>query len=810
MDNEEVRRESDQMCAWLQDESLPPETTPHDSQSEHLALVLAQEDHSMMGLSSPTEQVAYLLGEKTTLQENLKAAERQMERQGLTANFWEALQREYGNQIIGEELRQQTEDMLKNIDDMTKAYYEEVSQERNERQRLERDLEEVSGKLLMAQQEIQRLTKELDAAKDNLHPSEPELQKTMQELDNMMKTLEELKVSDAIKLHQAKEQNAVLDAENSVLMERVCTLESEKKTLLDQLAVGDAGQDVVADESISGEPLNNLWILSASEMDQEKELEIPYFIEECCSTKQAVSKSEMPDPCTAHPESWLNSVEIHWDKRLDQQTCLQQELNQLQTKLGDAGQLVSQNQLDVNKLSLGFTNLQSEVSEFHARIKLQELELSRKLEEAKQMKQDLKRTRDDNSYHLTCLNQKLKKLQTELSEEQQLASKNQKILEAQVNEAQARIESQDVELSQKAEEVMQMKQDLQRAQSLLTSAERGIQNEQEKSLELKRHITVLEQDNFKLREQLKQVQANLAQLEQSVNIQAAELEHNQRKISDLQLELERNSTNCGATVDLRITAADKKVSDMQHQLKSVQQQLRVEEARVGESICMEEDITHLSDVLSAMREQKHQEDMVRKLLQQRKKELQQQTELITERQESRNSQNSINRLQGELEDSQQECDRLHEELQQVLLQLDTNARKKYRAKQFLLKAMAQRDQTIQNLENDLLLALVLSEKEKERVNAVMEVNDKLLQEKRELLCKISKAEEIASKSLIKTATAHHRISLLEVENRQLQDTILKLSDQVSSLKSSSRLENLKKVLCSVSDLQRLTEGAYKT
>lgn len=47
------------------------------------------------------------------------------------------------------------------------ALSEEISQERNERQRLERDLDEASRRLAMAHQDIRRLTNELDAAKNN-------------------------------------------------------------------------------------------------------------------------------------------------------------------------------------------------------------------------------------------------------------------------------------------------------------------------------------------------------------------------------------------------------------------------------------------------------------------------------------------------------------------------------------------------------------------------------------------------------------------------------------------------------------------
>lgn len=61
-----------------------------ESQSKELAEMLAQEDLGEMGLSSPSEQVAYLLVERATLLERLEAAERRLESQSITGNFREA------------------------------------------------------------------------------------------------------------------------------------------------------------------------------------------------------------------------------------------------------------------------------------------------------------------------------------------------------------------------------------------------------------------------------------------------------------------------------------------------------------------------------------------------------------------------------------------------------------------------------------------------------------------------------------------------------------------------------------------------
>lgn len=47
-----------------------------------------------------------------------------------------------------------------------------------------------------------------------------------------------------------------------------------------------------------------------------------------------------------------------------------------------------------------------------------------------------------------------------------------------------------------------MKQDLQRAQSLFTSAERELRYEKEKSMDIKRHNTLLDQEKLKVGTQL--------------------------------------------------------------------------------------------------------------------------------------------------------------------------------------------------------------------------------------------------------------------------------------------------------------------
>ncbi|XP_044206572.1 coiled-coil domain-containing protein 30 isoform X2 [Thunnus albacares] len=1041
-----------------------------ESQSKELAEMLAQEDLGEMGLSSPSEQVAYLLVERATLLERLESAERRLDSQSLPDNLREVhLQgssQSPWKKLFGLRRSGQSKHNI------TPAHSEEISLERNERQRLERDLEEASSRLAMAHQDIRRLNNELDVAKNNnFDPSGSELQGTVHEVENLRKEVDKLKHCDMMKLQRAKEQNDRLDAENGALRERVRLLESEKNNLRDQLARNDTDQDVAAkedpkDKSINSDPQSHLSGLSATEKDlihkrcraamedrlvQVKELERQLLrlrkeqeeleerneeLESLLGETQNASKEERHrhegeleglhrrikslegelkkqdtqekllkngEEVKAN-ESYLQlhlrdssqerlallearlTEEKDWRKQLEvdlsaAQAALKKdkealqigerelkklrlEVNSLQTECQQGKTLIKslnqvkgekaileekvaqmerahrrlqseaehykdsnqtqedlrENRLQVDQLQEQADRLTMELSSLqtaHNRLRdemvserLQTAELQAKLSNSLQEKlaaegererlelevQRLKgqiqwhqeqlsltkealsnnqkselltthiecrlspveRTKDECLDQLSCLKQELNHLQTKLGEERQLASQHQLALQAQINEAQARIKSQDLVMSQKSEEAKQMKQDLQRAQSLFTSAERELRYEKEKNMDLKRHNTLLDQEKLKLCAELKQVQTKLVQLEQSIHTQAADSERQQQRIRELELELARNSTNRTTTTSLqedlqaeraRLIAADKKVLELQQQLKSAQHQLRMEEARAGESSRLERDSRDLSDTLSALRAQQQEEHITRKLIEQREEELQQQVrslrlkeasltrtnaelshrvqqldtrlsileaELNKAREEARDGQTSSHRLKEELAASQQEYDRLQAELQQVLFQLDTHVRKynekqsqhktKLRqAKQVFLKATTQRDSTIQRLENDLALASSLSHKEKERIHKVVEENEKILEEKRVLLLKISEAEEMGSNGMRAASTAQHRVNVLEVENRQLQDRTLKLSNQVSSLERALRnvqsfysLENAKKVLPSES------------
>nr|XP_057940137.1 coiled-coil domain-containing protein 30 isoform X2 [Doryrhamphus excisus] len=982
-DNEQLRQELHQI------------RQQQEIQSKELAEMLAQEDLGEMGLSSPSEQVAYLLVERSTLLERLEAAERSLETQSLSGNMrdvppqgssqtpWKKL---FGLRRSGQSKT-----------NITPAHSEELSHARNERQRLEHDLEEASSRLEMAHQEIRRLNSELDVAKINsLDACRSELQETLQELEILRKEVDKLKQCDMMKLQRAKEQSDRLDADNRSLRERVCSLESEKKKLLEALETSEDDQApnhdrrqkhsepqsnpadfspeetdpshkrchaVIEDrlvhvrelerqlqrvrkeqeeleerneelEALLGEAQNaskeekhrhegeleelhrrhlresapeRLALLEArltEEKDWRKQLELDLSAAQAALKKdkealqigerelkklrlevnslqtecqqgktlikglnqvkgeKAVLEEKLAQMERAH-RRLQSEMECH--KSSKQIYDLQEyrvQVDQLQEKTGLLTKELSSLQTEHNKLRDETASERKQTAELQAKLsdsiqkklavegekeKL-EVELQHLKEQLQQREQlsltnealrrNLKCVNFESSFgptektKETCLDQQENHMQTKQVEVQQLTSQHHLALQAQVNETQAHIKSLDIVLNQKAEEAKQMKQDLQRVQSLFTSAERELRYEKEKNMDLKRHNTLLDNEKLKLSAELNQVQTKLVQMEKSLHTQTAELERQQQRIRELELERARNSASRDVTTGLqeelqveraRVIAADKKVVELQQQLKTTQHQLRMEEARASETCRLERDSRDLSDTLSSLRAKQQEDHINRKLLEQREEELQHQvrslrlkeatltrtnaefshraqqleSELNKAREEAKDSQASCRRLKDDLVGSQLECDRMQGELKQVFLQLNTNIMKHnekqrrnksklHQARQLLLTATAQRDNTIQKLENELTLAASLSHKAKESIHNMMEENEKLLEERRMLLLKISEAEEMGNNGMRAASTVQHRVSVLEVENRRLQDETLKLSNQVSSLERALR------------------------
>ncbi|XP_041129485.1 coiled-coil domain-containing protein 30-like isoform X2 [Polyodon spathula] len=444
-----------------------------------------------------------------------------------------------------------------------------------------------------------------------------------------------------------------------------------------------------------------------------------------------------------------------------------------------------------------------------------------------------------SNQELVSLKVEMGRLQSTLEEERLLASQHQLALQAQIGEGHGRAKSQESLLQQMGEECRQLKQDLQRTQNLFSSAERELRYEREKNLDQKRHSALLEQENTKVKAELKQAQSRLAGVEQASASLSAELESSQHRGRELELELLHRTESGRAQLSLqeelraessRLLSADKKVWELQQQLKGAQHQLHLAETRVQEMEQLQREARESTESLATLRGRLTEEQLCRKLLEQKGEELQQQLRLLRKKEaslsrsntelnhrlhqqgarlsvleeehstvtdERQHSQKTNQNLSDQLLSCQHESERLQEELRRVLHQLDSHVRrysekqarhkaKLRRAKEFFLRETVERDGRIRKLEKDLTLARSLAKKEQEWIRKLTDVNEKLLVEKRELLRRLSEEEELGQTCTHTISTRQHRLNCLEEENRQLQDRTLRLSNQVGALERALR------------------------
>ncbi|KAM9444645.1 uncharacterized protein ccdc30 isoform 2-T2 [Clarias gariepinus] len=1047
--------------------------------------MLEQEGLDEISTSSPSEQVAYLLVERVTLLERLEATERKLDTQTLTGNLREVHLQEKLDHIrhtLEEELRQQKEMMRLTKESMSKekeptaqspwrklfgvhkatkmaqsltlAQSTELEQERTERKKLERDLEEASLRLTMAHQEIRHLSDELDLARKAQDTCGPNLPTTGEELARLKQEVDQLRQCDMVELQRAKEHNERLDTEIRALRDRVRSLDSERKTLLKMIEnfkmhpssgskplhgheatqSGQFGNGNAEHSGGSSTPLSDdkdqlhkrcrresedkdcrlrelerrllkqqreheelverneeLEALLGEAQNKAKEerechecevdslqrkiksieaelnaksMQEKTHVEKCDRTKETISELQggvqerlmFLESRLAEEKNWRKQLEVDLalaqsslnkekqgeheelkklrievqrlqaecqqgkslnmsltqikgekgileekvaqleraQSRLQNELAQQVEGNRVQEDLRESREqvtqlnsLVEQLRSELCKLEKEHSTLRNDMVEKRRQVMELQAELSIRVQEKIQAEGQLERLglklrlkeeqlnavkqervydpnpksstgEDDDLSQTACVKSEMIKLHSTLEQERCLASQHQLILQAQINETEAFFKTQKSLLQERGEENKQLKQDLQRTEHHLTSAERELRYEREKNLDLNRHIALLEQEKFKLCAELKMAQTKLAQLEASGGAQTTELELLQQRVRELDLELCRNNQNRQSCSSLheelsaeraRVIAADKKVVELQQQLKNALHQLRLSEVRAEATSKMERDTRDMSDKLSTkLKEEKLQRTLVEK----RVEELQQQvsslrteeatlsrtnselshrsqqletrlevleSELSASREQQSLSQESRHKLEEQLMSSQQESERLQEELENMLQQLDNNRRryneqhfahkaKLSKAKESFIKETSQRDIKIQKLENDLALARSQSEKEKDWIRTVTEENDQLLLERRELLRRMIEAEEMGNNGIRAATDTQRRVKYLELENKQLQDKILKLANQVGVLERA--LRNLQSDVKKLFPSGTLSDGLLQT
>ncbi|NXD30957.1 CCD30 protein, partial [Spelaeornis formosus] len=337
---------------------------------------------------------------------------------------------------------------------------------------------------------------------------------------------------------------------------------------------------------------------------------------------------------------------------------------------------------------------------------------------------------------------------------------------------------------QQEEKLQQLRQDLRRVQNLCSSAERELRYEREKNADLQRQNLLLQQECTKVKAELKQARAKLSDTTETCSSLSAQWERSQQKVKELELELSKCSQadKLQSSLQKRLAQekskageAQKKVSKLQQKLKDSQHQLLLSEARVSDKKLLGEELKKAQENKARVQQQLHEEQLKRSLL------LEQQVEELRQQlQHSRDTEASLTKMHVELqaktlhvlEDEKkldagekenqklseqlvllrEENKALYEEGVRLLNQKDLYVRKYNemqlrhkdkirRAKETFIHEVKQRDSRIKQLENELSESKLQVEKGKMLIAQITAENEKLLQERRRLLQKISDQEE---------------------------------------------------------------------
>ncbi|XP_016158997.1 PREDICTED: coiled-coil domain-containing protein 30 isoform X3 [Ficedula albicollis] len=382
---------------------------------------------------------------------------------------------------------------------------------------------------------------------------------------------------------------------------------------------------------------------------------------------------------------------------------------------------------------------------------------------------------------------------------------------------------------QQEEKLQQLRQDLRRVQNLCSSAERELRYEREKNANLQRQNLLLQQECTKVKAELKQARAKLSDTTETCSSLSAQWETSQQKVKELELELSKCSQADKLQSSLqerlaqeksRSGEAQKKVSKLQKKLKDSQHQLLLAEARVSDKKLLEKELKEARENEARVQQELHEEQLKRRLLEQQVEELRQQLRHSQETEakmhvelqaktlhvledekkldagEHVQCQKENQKLSEQLVLLKEENKALYEEGVRLLNQKDLYVRKYNemqlrhkdkirRAKETFIHEVKQRDSRIKQLENELSELKLQVEKGKVLIAQITAENEKLLQERRRLLQKITDQEESPWSLWSGIPSLQSRGKILEEDSAWLQDK-LQLSSHAATSQRLAR------------------------
>ncbi|XP_064228320.1 coiled-coil domain-containing protein 30 isoform X11 [Aotus nancymaae] len=379
------------------------------------------------------------------------------------------------------------------------------------------------------------------------------------------------------------------------------------------------------------------------------------------------------------------------------------------------------------------------------------------------------------------------------------------------------------------EEVQQLRQNLHRLQVLCNSAENELRYERGKNLDLKQHNSLLQEENIKIKIELKHAQQKLLDSTKMCSSLTAECKHCQQKIKELELEVLKQTQSIKSQNNLQEKLAQEKskVADAEEKILDLQQKLEhahkvcLTDTCISEKQQLEEKIKEATENEAKVKQQYQEEQQKGKLLYQNVDELHRQVrtlkdkenllEMTCSQQQSRIQQqeallsqlenekrkydghvNSNQELLEKLSKLQQEKEALHEEYVRLLKLLNVHVRnynekhhqhkiKLQKVKYRLTNEVELRDKRINQFEDEIGILQHKIEKEKAIQDQITAQNDTLILEKRKLLEQVIEQERLIHRNKWTISSIQSRVLYMDKENKQLHENSLHLTQQIGFL-----------------------------
>ncbi|XP_072465833.1 coiled-coil domain-containing protein 30 isoform X2 [Notamacropus eugenii] len=890
--------------------------------------MLDQEGLSEIAQSSASEQIAYLLGERTMLLEKLELADPKLNSYNSVGCGLEEvrLKDEFEQiQTLENELQKQQESLQWSKETLNKPPNEELEKVKTIQGNLKRNMEEEAAtRLHQVHEKICRLTKKLDTKEKEHNKLELALESTQLEIDALKENLSKLKENDSTDLQETKQHGDRVDRETLALRnyiqedsERKMHVELDKKKEIVAKDNCEAGRNEKSDETfherckkmIEDQKCKHTDLLhkfQKLEEDHEHLLERNEEFDLLLGETQNQTKKER------------KQFECHVEKLHRKISSLETELSKIQegkretvmksqetiTKAEDFQEVVIMNQEQ-------FEVLESKLSEEKAwrkqlasdlkkaqkvlQAESQVLKLSRQCEHLNQLAMGVKAadanavinpgvSKDhtleepsvclrgerqqpcpelaEGSRQMDMLKEPVKRgsypkemereehpqqEQDVNAERQQFNSKSEEPrLREEFNQLSIQIlhspssgDSSDdsskqssleksLRYQQQDEELQKLRQNWQRVQTLYTSIEKELQLERTKNFDLKQQNNSLQEENIKIKSELKQAQKKLFDSTNMCSSITADWEGSQQKVRELEQEILKQSENIQSQNNLheklaqektRVAYAEKKVLELQEKLEAANESCA--KTCILDKKQLEEAVKEARKNEATLKMQYQEEQQKRKLQDQNVDELQQHIQYLHAKEALMEQSNCKQQLKIEqqevqlqiLEDVkkksdeqvknnkellekvsllQQEKTSLEKEYSQFLKQLDVlmrNYNEKHRhhkaklrkAKEYLRNEVKQRDGRIKQLENELEKKQKLIEKEKASQDQIIMQNDNLLLEKKQFLEKLTEQEETIQGNIYMISSVQNRVLFLGEENKLLQENSDRLTQQISQL-----------------------------